>query len=401
MKKFALISHILPPSPSGQAVMLYRILSRISEKNYYLIHTRSRLISDHNDADDQNRLPGTYYSLPAEPAFKTSYPLGLSWILKVINFFIRFFVRTRNLLGIVRGESDTQAIVACTGDIVDIPAGYLVGRICKIPFYAYIFDDYVYQYTSSERWLARLIAPLIFKHAAGIIGPNEFICWEYEKRYEVKIALVRNPFNQIEVKQKSPPRYLNTEKRIRVLYTGDIYMTNHGCFRNLIDAMESLPEYPLELHIFTSRSPEQLQSEGIESERTFIHPHLPYDEIQEQQRISDILFLPLAFEHTIPEIIRTSAPGKLGEYLASGRPVLAHVPANSFVAFYLEQHQCGLVASRNDADCLKDHILTLIKDEELCHTMVERALRQAKLDFDPQVASEKLLDFLSMQPAES
>jgi hypothetical protein len=33
--------------------------------------------------------------------------------------------------------------------------------------------------------------------------------------------------------------------------------------------------------------------------------------------------------------------------------------------------------------------------------MVERALRQAKLDFDPQVASEKLLDFLSMQPAES
>ena len=57
MTKFALISHILPPSPSGQAVMLYRILSRISENNYYLINTEISLSSGGNDADDRNRLP--------------------------------------------------------------------------------------------------------------------------------------------------------------------------------------------------------------------------------------------------------------------------------------------------------------------------------------------------------
>jgi glycosyltransferase involved in cell wall biosynthesis len=401
MKKFALVSHILPPSPSGQAVMLYRILSCISEKNYYLIHTRSRLISNRNDADDRNRLPGTYYFLPPEPAFKISYPLGLSWILKVLNVFIRLFVRTSNLLDIVHSEPDTHAIVVCTGDIIDIPAGYLVSRICKLPFYAYIFDDYLYQFTGSERWLARLVAPLIFKHSAGIIGPNEFICREYEQRYEAATALVRNPCDKAELEQEPHARPSDPERCIRILYTGDVYLANYGCFRNLIQAMKLLPEYLLELHIFTVRSPEQLKTEGIESDRTFIHPHLPYSESLEQQRISDILFLPLAFESPIPEIIRTSAPGKLGEYLASGRPVLAHVPVDSFVSYYLERHQCALVASRNDADCLKDHILTLMKDEEFCQTMVERARRQAKLDFDPQVASEKLLEFLSMSTNES
>lgn len=396
MKKFALISHILPPSPSGQAVMLYRILSCLSAKNYYLIHTRARLSSSGNDADDRNRLPGMYYFLPPEPVLKTSYPLGLSWFLKVVNVFIRFFVRVKNMLRIVRGEVDTHAIVVCTGDIVDIPAGYLVSRICKLPFYAYIFDDYLYQFAGSERWIAKLAAPFIFKRSAGIIGPNEFICREYEQRYGAKTALVRNPCNKSELEQEPQPSLSDPKKLIRILYTGDVYHANYGCFRNLIQAMNLLPEYPLELHIFTTRSPEQLKNEGLVSGRVFIHPHLPYAEILEQQRLSNILFLPLAFESPIPELIRTSAPGKLGEYLASGRPILAHVPADSFVAYYLEQNQCGLVANRNDPDCLKDHMLKLVHDEGLCQTLVRRARQRAKLDFDPQVASERLVDFLSI-----
>lgn len=396
MKKFALISHILPPSPSGQAVMLYRILSCISEKNYYLIHTRKRSTSLSKDVDDSNRLAGKYYSLPHEPAFKTEYPLGLSWILKAINVFIRFFVRMKNVLSIVRQEPDTQAIIVCTGDIVDIPAGYVVSRMCKLPFYAYIFDDYLYQFTGSERWMAKLVAPFVFKRSKGIIGPNEFVCQVYEERFGAQTRLVRNPCNKAELEQEPDLLPSDFHKRIRILYTGDVYLANYGCFRNLLQAMDLLPEYPIELHIFTTRSPEQLRSESIESGRTFIHPHLPYSEILEQQRASDILFLPLAFESPIPEIIRTSAPGKLGEYLASGRPVLAHVPADSFVAYYLEKHQCALVANRNDPECLKDHILTLTRDEDSCHDMVQRARQRAKLDFDPQIASERLLDFLSM-----
>lgn len=396
MKKFALISHILPPSPSGQAVMLYRILSQVNEKSYYLIHTGTRLATGRDSSDDRHRLPGTHYGLPLEPALKTSYPFGLSWIAKVINIFVRLIVRTRNLLGIVRQEADTHAIVVCTGEIVDIPAGYLVSRICKLPFYAYMFDDYLYKFAGSERRLARLVAPFIFRRSAGIIGPNEFICQEYERRYGARTALVRNPCDKGELAREPQPLPSDSKRSIQILYTGDVYVANYDCFRNLIQAMDELPEYPLELHIFTVRSPEHLKGEGIVSDRTFIYPHLRYDEILKIQRMSDILFLPLAFDSPIPEIIRTSAPGKLGEYLASGRPILAHVPADSFVAYYLEQNQCGLVASRNDPDCLKQHILKMMNDKDFGQVMAGRARQQAKLDFDPQVASESLLQFLGI-----
>jgi glycosyltransferase involved in cell wall biosynthesis len=319
----------------------------------------------------------------------------LSWIRKSINAFVKFYVRTKNILGVLRHEPNTSAVIACTGDFVDIPAGFLASRICGIPFYAYIFDDYMYQFIGSEQWIVKLIAPFIFKHAAGFIGPNEFICQEYQRRYGVTAALVRNPCDKTDLEKEPYAQTYGQKSRIKIIYTGAIYLANFGCFRNLIQAMNILQDYPLELHIFTAQTPEQLASEGIQGEKTFIHSHVPYSEILEQQRNGDILFLPLAFESPIPEIIRTSAPGKLGEYLASGRPVLAHVPANSFVAHYLEENQCGLVASQNDPSSLKDQILKLINDDGFCRMITHHARQRAQLDFDPQVAGEKLIDFLS------
>jgi glycosyltransferase involved in cell wall biosynthesis len=394
MTRFALISHILPPSPSGQPVILYRILSGIKEDIYYLINTRFSTRPDES-MDDRFRLHSQYYYLPPEPTLKHSYRLGLSWILKVINVFIKLYARTRNILGVLRCEPNTTAIIVCTGDFVDLPAGYLVSRICGVPFYAYIFDDYLYQFIGDERWIVKLIAPYIFKHSTGIIGPNEFICQEYHQRYKVATALVRNPCDKTELEKEPYIQRYGKKSRVKIVYTGAIYLANFGCFRNLIQAMKLLQEYPLELHIFTSQTPEQLASEGIQGKKIFIHPHLSYSEVFEQQRNGDILFLPLAFESPIPEIIRTSAPGKFGEYLASGRPVLAHVPANSFVADYLEKYQCGLVAGDNDPSSLKDHILTLINDEGFSRMITQNAYQRAKLDFDPQVAGENLLEFLS------
>jgi glycosyltransferase involved in cell wall biosynthesis len=395
MTKFALISHVLPPSPSGQAVVLYRILSEVNEDGYYLINTREDLTLGKNSMDERFRLQGQYYSLPPEPALNHPRSFVLSWIRKTINIFIKFYVRTRNILDILRCEPETSALIACTGDFVDIPAGFLVSRIYGIPFYAYIFDDYMYQFLGIQRWFVKLTAPFIFRHSAGIIGPNEFICREYQRRYSVPPALVRNPCDKTELEKEPCIQTYGQKSRIKIIYTGAVYLANFGCFRNLIQAMESLQEYPLELHIFTAQTPEDLAREDIQSEKTFIHSHVPYSEVLEEQRTGDILFLPLAFESPIPEIIRTSAPGKLGEYLASGRPVLAHVPANSFVAYYLKKNQCGLVASENDPDNLKNHILKLINDEGFGRKITQYARQTAKLDFDPQIASEKLVDFVS------
>jgi glycosyltransferase involved in cell wall biosynthesis len=117
---------------------------------------------------------------------------------------------------------------------------------------------------------------------------------------------------------------------------------------------------------------------------------LPYGEILERQRKADILFLPLAFESPIPQVIRTSAPGKLGEYLASGRPLLAHVPANSFVAYYFKKHQCGFIVDQNNPDELAAEIKKIIVNPDGQNEIVRNARRQASLDFSPEIVQGQL-----------
>jgi glycosyltransferase involved in cell wall biosynthesis len=310
---------------------------------------------------------------------------------------LQIHTRAKNLASLLRREPRTRALIACSGDFADIPAAFVASRRLNLPFYAYIFDDYVFQWTGFQRWIAKLIAPSIFKHSVGILGPNEFICEEYRRRYGVKAVLVRNPYALEEVEKEPCFGWPAESGKIRLVYTGAVYHANFDCFRNLIQAMRLLSEYPLELHIFTAQTREELENKGIWNERTFVHSHLSYKAALEEQRKADILFIPLAFKSPIPEVIRTSAPGKLGEYLMSGRPILAHVPANSFVAQYFKRYQCGFLVDQNNPQKLALEIKKLLTDPQVYIQKVHNARQQARFDFSPDRAQDQLVEFLQMK----
>jgi glycosyltransferase involved in cell wall biosynthesis len=158
--------------------------------------------------------------------------------------------------------------------------------------------------------------------------------------------------------------------------------------------MHDLLNFNLELHIFTSQTPDELETHGIKSNQIVFHAHVPYHEIIEQQRKADILFLPLAFESPIPEVIRTSAPGKMGEYLISGRPVLAHVPGNSFVANFFTNHKCGWLAEQNDAGNLAAVIQQIITQPVQRRLLTQNARKIAALEFSSELAREQLMNRL-------
>jgi glycosyltransferase involved in cell wall biosynthesis len=287
---------------------------------------------------------------------------------------------------ILRNEPGTNAIIACTGDLIDIPAGFFASRITNLPFIAYLFDDYVYQWLGIHRVFAKFIAPIIFKHAEGVIGPNEFICEEYRKRYGIETTLVRNPYAEECLSENEKNEWPIEVGKIKIIYTGAIYHANYDCFLNLIQSLHYLSKYDLELHIFTSQPAETLEAYRINGMNVFIHTHIPYQEIIQQQQKADILFLPLTFESDISEVIRTSAPGKMGEYLLSGRPVLAHVPPDSFVANFFREYQSGWLVDHNDPMELAFEIEKIILQKTHRDIITESAKQVAKSEFSPQVA---------------
>jgi glycosyltransferase involved in cell wall biosynthesis len=114
------------------------------------------------------------------------------------------------------------------------------------------------------------------------------------------------------------------------------------------------------------------------------------------QRDADILFLPLAFNSPYPDIIKTSAPGKMGEYLAAKKPVLVHAPSDSFISWYFRKYNCGCVVDEDDPEKLAQEIIRLLNDTQMHKQFSENAYSRAKDDFDLPIAQKKIYDMLNL-----
>jgi len=298
----------------------------------------------------------------------------------------------RQIARIIRAER-CEAVVACSGgfDLLDIPAAHYASRLAGVRFYPYYFDDYALQWQGPNGWrpevgrqVARRLEARFIADAAAVIVPNEFMADSLEQRYGCKTALVRNALDLASFEPSSDasePRRGDIGADIRIVYTGAIYSAHYDSFRTLLAAIALLPGRNVKLHLYTAQSPEELAAQGILGPVTF-HPHEAASAMPRIQRAADILFLPLALHSPYPELIRTAAPGKSGEYLASGRPILVQAPADSFVAWYFRKHDCGLVSDSSNPAMLVKHLQAILDDSALRQRLTANALQRAAMDFD-------------------
>lgn len=379
--KLALVSHVLPPSDSGQATVLYRLFKTLDPASYCLMSAR-RYENYCSAQDDTSRLSGKYYPLPGWQLTRGSR-YGLAVIRSILNLILMPFaiiLRAWSIARVVRRDQ-CDALVSCSGDLIDLPAAYLASRWTSIPLAAYFFDDYTFQWlTPWTRFIAGKLERLIVQGALSVIVPNEFLSEEIFRRHGVRATIIRNPVETIAGDSLFPPR-LRHDDEIRIVYTGSVYEAHYDAFRNLLKAIERSGQTNLQLHVHTAQPAERLRR-VLDSDRVVFHEHLPLSAMPALQQSADILFLPLSFGAGYPSmLIRTSAPGKMGEYLASGKPVLAHAPSDSFVSWYLKIHDAAYVVDQAEPACLMQAIDEILNRPELCARRRINALGLARSDF--------------------
>jgi glycosyltransferase involved in cell wall biosynthesis len=385
--KIAFVSHVLPPSWSGQSVMIGRILRNIPSTQYCLIS-----IENYRDENEGNigYLPGKYFVLPKDP--EIFYRRANNWILS----WLRAFFRGVNIARIVKREK-CDIIVAASGNLIDIPAGWWASVFTSARYVPYFFDDYLYQWADEQtRSITRKMEKHIFGRVKIVIVPNEFMRDAIEKRENVKAVIVRNPCATTPVNEHQPLTIdYDPRAEIRIIYTGAIYHVNFDAFKSLIKATSQIP-VNIKIHIYTAQPPDWLEQNGVKGAQIVHHHHSLHEEAMEAQNHAHILFLPFSFNSPIPEVIQTSAPGKTGEYLNSGVPILAHVPPDTFISWYLRKYDCGYIVDTDEIDSLKKGIENLINDPVLRQRLVSNAKERARIDFDPIVASRAFVQALEM-----
>lgn len=384
--KFAIVSHVLPPSSSGQAIVLYRLLKDLDPESYCLISQKDYTSEAYGEGYT-SKLMGRYYKIYPEPKtrdpFQFSqgllYPLGVMLrLFNVLMAFLGIFLRGVQIARILRQEK-CSAVVACTADLVNLPASYLASRLAGASYYPYIFDYYSYQWTEpTSRSFAELFEPLVLHGATGIIVPNEHLERELKRRYSVRSTVIHNPCDQAEGVGEVP--WPAEDDEVKIVYTGAVYYVHYDAFRNLVSAIERLGSRNVRLHIYTGEPHNLLESEGIRGPVVY-HDHVDLSEALNIQKLADVLFLPLAFHSSNPQIVNTSSPGKMGEYLASGRPILVHAPVESFVSWYFRENGCGMVVDENDRGTLAKAILEIVENESVRREMVSKAIQCAREDF--------------------
>jgi glycosyltransferase involved in cell wall biosynthesis len=327
------------------------------------------------------------------PAWINSCKSWIRWIEDLLNIRRQVYQRAARILQIITRER-CNALVACSGDLIDLPASFYAARWADVPFYAYMFDDYA---TNSvpcfQRRFAQEMTARLVRQAAGVVVPNEFLARVYQQRYGIEPRIISNP---AELDADTPLPLAPTGRPVRIVYTGAVYEAHYDAVYRLIAALRTMRESGPELHIYTSTSRKNLEQHHLGSPAV-IHDAVPAVDATRLQREADILFLPLAFDSPIPETINTSAPGKMGELLASGRPVLVHAPRDAFVSWYFRKHDCGAVVDTKDAVLLQQAIKRLTFDLNYRQQLVLHAKERALADFSLPVAQGRFLEMLNMQ----
>lgn len=374
-EKIAILSHILPPALSGQSVLLSRLLSQ-SDKNKYCLLSSGKPV---NETDGVSKpLKGEYVFLKqAGRLLKVSIPV-ISWPSLLFGSFLGVYSRAKEVASTVQ-EKECKLIIGCTGDLLDMPAAWLASRWLRIPFIAYIMDDYVYQWVGARRFLARMIERFIIKDADKVFVLNEFVQRNYRERYGIEAHIIHNPVVLPDVYAVNP-NY--NSRSFNIVYTGSVYHAHFDAFRNLVRALECFVEKELSLHVYTPQPESLFIENGLLSGQVKIYPPVSQEDVGEVLAKADMLFLPLAFESLIPEVIHCSAPFKMSEYLSSKKPILVHAPRESFLTWYFSKYHCGVVVDRNDPGAIYEALKRVFSGAFNLAELANNARVRAECDFD-------------------
>jgi glycosyltransferase involved in cell wall biosynthesis len=387
--KFAFVSEGLPPSWSGQSVVIYRLLKDLDPEEYCLITQDYGQGREHREKKE-GRLRAKYYYIPRR------YAIPKGWRFSFVRW-INIKLRAWQIAQIVRREN-CAGVVACPGNFFDLPASFYASRMTGVRFYPYMLDYYSQQSVGySSEASARELEALMMREATAVIVPNEFMGEELRQRYGVKeIVIVRNPCDVEAYMSPLVNEPNGSSDEFKIIYTGSIYNAHFGAFRNLLSAIERLKRGNIKLHLYTNQSREELEKEGLRGP-IILHKAQSLSAMPNIQRQADLLFLPLAFDSPFPELVRTSAPGKTGEYLAAARPVLVHAPPDSFLAWYFRRHDCGLVVDESDPAKLALALETLLDDSNVRQRLALNAWRRAQSDFSIAASQAAFADLLKLK----
>ena len=251
--------------------------------------------------------------------------------------------------------------------------GYLVSVLTRRPLLPYFLNTYL---DANQRGFTRWLQPRVFRRAKQVIVMSEGMKRLFSARYPDLSCQVLTHSHNISIpdadRLPSPP----VHAPVRLVMIGTINATNQDASARILSVIGRGQEFTLAA--FTAQRPGELARLGLDESLMHLR-RVPYEALITQIMEHDIVLHPHGITGDVSEVeLRTIFPTRTIEYLLSCRPILAHVPADSYIGEFYRQHECALVVSQPDPGAIRSALDRLVNDGALRSTLVRNALRAAQ-----------------------
>ena len=395
MKSLGIFSHVIPPIRNGHSLVIERLFDDYCDN--------SILFTDGCD----NSFFKNVVSVGGTKNKKMIYVLQKNnYIYKMYNIFIkkyRYFDAIKKVEDYLNNNK-VDLLISFSGELFYPDICRKISEKYNIPFYFYMLDDYEEQWLNkvdkdiSKSIMGKIVNSTMF---SGFIVTNEVIFEKYNRKYTGTVAyMIRNPMPELNIDcyDEYLSEYINQNdnlKDLSIVYTGSIYDAHFDAFETLISAIDLYNSNfgkSLYLNIYTGQNKYYLNHniKNLDNKCVKLHGIINNNkELMDVQKNATILFLPLGLHTKYPEIIKTSSPGKLGEYLISGIPVLARVPKDSYISKYLNEYMCISSCDKAGVEDMYFKICNIMigkyKDRMIC-----RAFKYGISEFSIDVNKDRL-----------
>lgn len=365
-KKTLVISSSMPPKIGGTPGQLYNLLRDV-DSNSYVIYTNPKSLAPENKGE----------SLSA-----TSIPFPLGWCARIIKG-----------LQIIK-EKKVEVVYVVTDDGTSLFIGLLLSLFAQTPLIVQFYDVYRGNAFSRLRSLvATILEPISIRRASLVLFYNPIVQELYEKRYGHKkyFQVVANcTYPETYEKLRTP---YTPQAPYRVLFTGSIYWAQEESLTRMIKAVIS-SKHDIRFEIYSPQIPTRLEKEYEAYPCIQFKSGRP-EEMAGLQASADLLFVPLAWPKESELVANTSFPGKMPEYLASGRPILVHAAPESYLVSYAKEAGFGVVVDTPSAELLREQMEHILLDPSHAKTFIDAALATFERSHNAHTNAQRLIMLLN------
>lgn len=388
--KFAVVTNCFPPVNNGQSIVIGRLTSLVPDNKYIAI------VSDTSVKIDKKNI------FPIKNGYdRKIFKRGrFSAFLFLLFFPFELLRRTIDIISLVK-KNDCDLLIVCTGDIVNFPASTIASKILSMPIIYYVFDDYVFCRYGIRKLVCTFVEKTIINSKSVVVAPNEVVASDYKRRYDVNVNIIRNAVDVETLKRHCARSKGERPSNVKqIVYAGSIYRAHYDSFGKFIEVLNDKFYDRIFFNIYSDVSEATIKKYRLHGRSVACQPKVDEKDVAEILASADGLFLPLAFKSKIDSVLRSSAPLKMGEYLATGVPVLVVAPAEYFVSKFFQENKCGIVVTSVDDGSIEEGLNKLLSDSEERDRITRNAISLAEREFALNVCYLKFIEILNNQLSE-